>query len=102
MLNAVWSVVGCRDIGEPTRFDIPHRRLAEKPAVLPIELAGTFIADLESGTCGIQTFIQHSLSGYMQPKLFLVLKRAHRGQRSELMVQRRYANPRHGGEFLNA
>jgi hypothetical protein len=22
MLNAVWSVVGCRDIGQPTRFDI--------------------------------------------------------------------------------
>src|ERR1035437_7865168 len=85
-----------------SRGPFPYGRLAEEPAVLPIEVACTFISDLEGGTCGIQTVIEHALSSYMQPKLLLVLKGAHRGQRSELMVQRRYAHPRHGREFLNA
>ena len=93
---------GCRAAVELARFDIPHRWLAEESAVLPIELACTFIADLEGGTRGIQTVIQHALSGDMQSKLLLILEWAHRGERAELMVQRRYAHPRHGREFLNA
>jgi hypothetical protein len=76
----------CRD-GEPARSDIPHWRLAEESAVLPIELACTFIANLEGCACGIQTFIEHAFSCYMQSKLLLVLKRAHRSQRPEMMVQ---------------
>ena len=86
---------------EPSRFDIAHGGLAEEPAVLPIELACTFIADLEGGACGIQAVIEHAFPGYMQPKLLLVLKGAHRGQRSEMMVQSRYAHPSHGREFLH-
>ena len=96
------SFAGCSGTGEPARFCVPHRRLAEEPAVLPIELACTFIADLEGGACGIQAVIEHALSGYMQTKLLLVLKGAHRGERTKLMVQRRYTHPRHGREFLNA
>jgi len=60
------SVAGCRGAGEPARFDIPHRRLAEESAVLPIELACTFIADLEGCACGIQTVIEKAFSCYMQ------------------------------------
>src|ERR1039457_5521754 len=100
-MNEVKSVAGCCGAGEPTRFDIPDGGLAEKSAVLAIELAGTFIADLECGTGGIETAIEHALPGYMQPELLLILQRAHRSQRSELVVQRGYAHPSHGGQFLD-
>lgn len=89
-------------LGHQARSDIPHRRLAEKPAVFPIELARAFIAHLESRTRRIEAAIEHTLPGHVQPQLLLVLKGAHRRKRAELMVQRRYAHPRHLGEFLNA
>ena len=96
------SIAGCFGESETTGFDIPHRRLAKEAAVFPIELACTFIADFEGCACGVQTIVEHALSGHVQSKLLLVLKRAQRSQRSELMVQCRYAHPRHGGELLNA
>jgi hypothetical protein len=95
------SVAGGRGAGELARFDIPHGRLTEESTVLPIKLAGTFVADFEGCACGIQAVVEHALSRYMQPKLLLVLKGTHCGQRTELMVQRGYAHPRHGREFLN-
>ncbi len=94
-----WKSGGACD---SARFDIANRRLAEESAVFPVELAGTLIADFEGGTCCIQTLIEHAFSGYMQSKLLLVLQGAHRGERTELVVQGRYAHPRHGREFLNA
>jgi len=34
---------------------IPHRRLAKKSLILPRELAGAFVADLQGGAPGVQT-----------------------------------------------
>src|ERR1035438_9135106 len=45
--NSVASRFGA---GEPTCFHIAHRWLAKEAAVLPAELARTFIANLEGGT----------------------------------------------------
>ncbi len=96
------SVGACCGTGDPAGFDVAHGGLAEEAAVLAIELAGAFIADLEGGAGGIEAFIEHAFPGYMQSKLLLVLQGAHGGERTELMVQCRYAHPRHGGEFFNA
>ena len=90
-----------RSIVDATAPNIPHRRLAEETAVFAIELAGTFISDLESGACCVETFVEHALSRDVQPELFLILQGTHCGQRPELMVQSGYAHAGHGGEFLH-
>jgi len=61
-------------------LDVAYGWLAEEAAVLAVELAGTFVADLEGGAGGIEAFIQHALPGYMKPELLLVLQRAHGGE----------------------
>ncbi len=98
-MRSFWQRSGARDAAG---FDVAHGGPAEEAAVLAIELAGAFIADFKGGAGGIQSFIEHPLPGYVQAKLLLILKRAHCGQRTELMMQSRYAHARHGGEFLNA
>ena len=52
-----------------------------------IELAGTFVSDLKSRTSGVQTIHEHASSRCLQPQLLLILKRAHGGQRPEMVVQ---------------
>ena len=64
-VERLFSFAGRRSAGDSTRLDIADRRLAEEPAVLPVELASAFIADLEGRTCGIQAFVEHALSGYV-------------------------------------
>jgi hypothetical protein len=51
----------CR-AGEPTHFDVPHRRLTEEALVLAVELTRTLIADFERHTRGIEPFNEHSFS----------------------------------------
>src|SRR6266403_1470986 len=72
-------------VGDPTHFDIPHRRLTEEALVLPVELARALIAHFERRPGGIDPFNEHSFSCGNQSKLFLVLKWAHRRQRAEVM-----------------
>src|ERR1700739_608322 len=98
--GAALSIVGsCLD--DAAGFYVAHGRLAEEAAVLAIELAGAFVADFEGGAGGIEAVVEHAFARYMQAKLLLVLQRAHRSQRSKLMVQRRYAHARHGGKLFN-
>ena len=92
---------GC-DGSEAAALDIPHGRLTKEPAVLPVELAGAFIADFEGGAGGVQSLIQHALPGNMETQLLLVLQRAHGGKRTELMVERRDAHARGGGQLVHA
>jgi hypothetical protein len=68
--------------------------LAEETAVFAIELAGAFVSDLERGTGGVQTVDEHAFPRCMQPKLLLILKRTHGGQRPEMVVQRGDAHAR--------
>ncbi len=42
--------------GEPTHFDIPHRRLTEEALVLAVELTRALIADFERRARGIDPF----------------------------------------------
>jgi hypothetical protein len=65
--------------------NIPHRWLAEETAVFAIELAGAFVSDLKSRTCGVQTINEHASPRRLQPKLLLILKRTHSGQRPEMV-----------------
>ena len=70
------------------RPKIPHGRLAEEAAVFAVELAGTFVSDLKGRTGGVQTVREHAFPRCMEPKLLLILKRIHRGERPEMVVQR--------------
>jgi hypothetical protein len=56
------SVANCCGLGEPTRFDIAHRWLAEEASVLAVELTRAFITDFERRCGGIEPLNQHSLS----------------------------------------
>ena len=68
--------------------NIPHRWLAEKTAIFAIELADAFVSDLKASTRRVQTIQKHVAPRCLQPKLLLILKRTHRGQPAEMMVQR--------------
>jgi hypothetical protein len=69
-------------------FDVAHGRLAEETAVLTAELAYAFVTDFVRRTRRINPIRQHPLSCRLQPELFLVLDRTHRGQCPKLMVER--------------
>ena len=88
--------------GERKSPNVPHRRLAEEAAVFAIELAGAFVSDLKGGTGGVQAIDQHAPARRLQPKLLLILKRTHGGQRAEMVVQRGYAHARDLREIFHA
>src|SRR6476620_5289726 len=67
-----------RGLYDATAFDIPHRWLSEKSFVLAIELAGAFVSNFKGRARGIKPVHEHAITGSMQAKLFLILKRAHR------------------------
>jgi hypothetical protein len=60
--------------GEPTRINVPHRRLTEEALILAVELTRTLIAGFERRAGGIEPFHKHSLARGNQSKLFLELK----------------------------
>jgi hypothetical protein len=98
------SPSGCArsdDVHGSKRFDISHRRLAEETAVFAIELAHTFVADFVRRACGIYPIHKHPLPCSLQPKLLLILKRAHRGQCAELMVKCRNPHSRDPRQLLH-
>jgi hypothetical protein len=55
-------------VGEPTRFDIRHRRLAEKAFVLATELVCGFISNFERRIRGIESVVEHAVTSSMQTK----------------------------------
>ena len=81
--------------------NIPHRRLAEETAVFAVELAGAFVSHLKSRAGGVQTIHEHASPRRLQPKLLLILKRTHGGQRPEMMVQRGHAHARDFREIFH-
>ena len=46
--------------------------------------------------------MEHAFAGDVQAQMLLILQRAHRGERTELMMQGGYAHASHGGELLDA
>ena len=72
--------------------NIPHRWLTEKTAVFAIELTDAFVSDLKACTRRVQTIQKHVAPRCLQPKLLLILKRTHRCQPAEMMVQRGHAH----------
>jgi len=84
-----------RSVGRAKDPNIPHRWLAEEAAVFAIELAGTFVSDLKGHTCGGDACsLMVWTPRCLQPKLLLILKRTHGGQRLEIVVQRGHAHAR--------
>src|SRR6266852_2409182 len=81
--------------------NIPHGWLAEETAVFAIELAGTFVSDLKGGAGGVQTVDEHASPRRLQPKLLLILKRTHGGQRPEMVMERGEAHARDLCEILH-
>ena len=87
--------------GCPKRLDIAHRRLAEEPFVLPIELTRALIPDLKRRTRGIEFSRQHLLTRCVKPKLFLKLQRAHGCEAAEVMVEGRSTHPGHRCKIID-
>jgi len=48
---------------QATRSDVAYQGLAEEASVLAVELARTFIANLERRTDGIESTDEHSVAG---------------------------------------
>ena len=90
-----------RSAGRAKTPNIPHRWLAEKTAVFAVELAGAFVSDLKGRAGGVQTLHEHASTRCLQPKLFLILKRTHGGQRPEVVVERGPAHARDFGEIFH-
>lgn len=82
--------------------NIPHWRLPEEAAVFAVELTGALVSDLECSARGVEAVEEHPRTCSLQPKLFLVLKGAHRGERSEMIVKRGNAHARHVGQLFHA
>ena len=72
--------------GRAESLNIPLGRLAEEAVVFAIEVAGAFVSNLKSRSCGINIIHEHALSCGMQPELLLILKRAHSGELPEMPV----------------
>src|SRR5947209_11244322 len=86
------SSTECFQRGPGTRSkvaNVPHWRLPEEPAVLAIELAGALTSDFKGGAGRIEAGSEHPRASCLQPQLFLILQRTHRGQHAEMVVQRR-------------
>jgi hypothetical protein len=67
-----------------------------------IVFAGTFIANLEGRAGSVQSIHEHSFTRRMQPELLLILKRAHGGERPEMVMQRGDAHAHDFREFFHA
>ena len=77
-----------RPLSATSAFSRSGAAAGRKAAVLPAELARAFVSDRKRGLCGIEPLHQHQNVSMLQPELLLVLERAHRGQRPEVMVKR--------------
>lgn len=60
-----------------TRFDVVQGRLTETAVVLSVELTRTLVSKFERGAGCIDSLSASALGG-REPKLLLILKRAHR------------------------
>ena len=89
------------DFAVPKGLDIANGRLAKETAVLAAELADALVPNFVGRTGSVTSVHEHSLPCGLQPKLLLASQRAHRGQRAELMVKRRYSHPRNRREFFH-
>jgi hypothetical protein len=68
-------------------FDIPHGGLPKKAFVLAVELAGALVSNFKGCTRGIESVHEHAVTGSVQAKLLLILKRAHRRECTEVMME---------------
>lgn len=70
--------------------------------VFAAELRLAFITDAKPGRAGVKHIDQHQLARILQPQQFLVLHRRHRGDRLEMVVQRRRTHVDVRGQFIDA
>jgi hypothetical protein len=75
--------------------DIAHGRLTKEAAVFTVELAHTFVSDLEGRGCRIDPIDYHPAPRCLQPQLLLILKRAHIRQYTKMVMQRGHTHPCH-------
>ena len=82
------SGVKRRDFAVSERFDVANWGLAEMTSVFAIKLACALVTDFERRTCRIKVTRKHVLSGCVQAKLLLELKRTHRSKVTKTLMQR--------------
>ena len=61
--------------------------------VIAAEVRRIFITDAKAGARSVEIFAEHETSSFLQPDLFLILKRAHRRHGFKVMVKSRNAHP---------
>jgi hypothetical protein len=99
--DSVLGGVDRYDFAVPKGLDIANGRLAKETAVLAAELADALVPNFVGRTGSIKPVHEHSLPCGLQTKLLLILERAHRSQRSELMVKRRHSHARNRRKLLH-
>lgn len=60
-----------------------------------------FISYRKAGRCGIQRLSDHQSTGLLKSDLLLILKRAHRCDRFEMLMERRHAHMDLSGDVLD-
>ena len=78
--------------GFPQPFHVAHRRQAEEPFVLPIEVRGIIITHAVGGTCRVEVLAEHKPAGLLEPQPLLELQGAQRGDGFEVVVEARDAH----------
>src|SRR5438876_3112226 len=72
--------------------DVPHRRLAEVPLVLAVEVRGIVVTDSVAGFRRVEIFAEHQPPGLLKPQLLLELQRTHRRHGSEVRMEPGHAH----------
>ena len=62
-------------------------RRTEHPSILPAKLRGAFVTDLERDAGGVPGLRQEPTAGFLQPKAFLELERAHVRYRAKMPME---------------
>src|SRR5438445_4259876 len=72
--------------------DVPHRRLAEVPLVLAVEVRGIVVTDSVAGFRRVEIFAKHQAPGLLKPQLLLELQRTHRRHGPEVRMEPGHAH----------
>src|SRR5438132_8614712 len=81
--------------------DVPHRRLAEVPLVLAVEVRGIVVTDSVAGFRRVEIFAEHQPPGFLKPQLLLELQWTHRRHGSEVRMEPGHAHAQLSRDLLD-
>jgi len=80
-------IVGEREALSAQSGDVFGRGIAEESGVFPAELRGAHVANTVARATRVNALKEHQPPSLVQPEYFLILERAHRGHRFEVLVK---------------